>query len=77
MFVIIRILAALKILDLPVNIPAGIAPQDLLEGMRVDKKKKAGALRFALPEEIGKVQVGVQVSGRDLDLLMEILESGR
>lgn len=40
-------------LSLPVDIPPGMAADDLLRTMRLDKKKTAGALKFALPQRIG------------------------
>ena len=70
-----EILAALQRLGLPVSLPSGLATLAILDAMRVDKKKVSGDLRFALPVEIGQVQVGVQVSGSDLDILKRLLEA--
>jgi shikimate kinase/3-dehydroquinate synthase len=70
-----EITAVLRGVSLPVEVPPGLAPADILAGMRVDKKNVAGELRFALPVDIGQVQVGVKVSGDDLRLLEIILGS--
>jgi len=69
-----QISLALQSLDLPVSLPDGLSPVAVLEAMRVDKKKAAGDLHFALPRQIGQVQVGVRVSGKDLECLKGILE---
>jgi 3-dehydroquinate synthetase len=39
---------------LPTELPTGPSAADLLAAMQVDKKARAGALRFALPRAIGK-----------------------
>jgi shikimate kinase / 3-dehydroquinate synthase len=51
-------------LGLPIEIPDGLPREEILRAMSVDKKKTAKAIRFALPVEIGKVDL-VEVS--DLD----------
>ena len=56
-------------LGLPTQIPAGMSREAILQAMKVDKKKAAGVVRFALPVEIGRVQVGVAVE--DLNLIFE------
>jgi len=58
-------------LGLPTQIPPEAARPEMVRLMRVDKKKAAGIVRFALPVEIGRVQVGVEVTG-----LEQILEEG-
>jgi len=45
-----------------------MSPQEILRAMRVDKKKNAGAIRFALPKEIGQVEL-VEVT--DLESVLE------
>jgi 3-dehydroquinate synthetase len=49
-------------LELPVRIPNGLPRQEIIRAMRVDKKKNASAIRFALPAEIGRVEL-VEVTG--------------
>jgi 3-dehydroquinate synthase len=44
-------------LGLPVDIPADLSRQEILRAIRVDKKKSANAVRFALPVVIGKVEL--------------------
>jgi 3-dehydroquinate synthase len=54
-------------LHLPVDIPKELPREDIIRTMRVDKKKNAKAIRFALPVEIGKVEL-VEVS--DLEMVI-------
>ncbi len=60
---------ALTELGLPTAIPDELTPEAIIRGMRVDKKKAGGVVRFALPIKIGQVEVGVAVE--DLDLLFD------
>jgi 3-dehydroquinate synthetase len=62
-----RIAGVLSSLGLPDCIPEDLGREDILRLMRVDKKKRDGLVRFALPVEIGKVQTGVEV--KDLELV--------
>ena len=55
-------------LGLPVDIPKELSHAEILRAMRVDKKKHANAIRFALPVEIGKVEL------MDVMDLEEVLE---
>jgi shikimate kinase/3-dehydroquinate synthase len=71
-----EISSALSRFNLPVSILPGLDKKGILEAMQVDKKKHKGDLRFALPVEIGKVQPGIVIKGKDLELLQEILEAG-
>ncbi len=66
-----QIAATLSSLGLPVQVPEGMPRAEIIRAMRVDKKKSAKAIRFALPVEIGKVEL-VDVS--DLD---EVLDDRR
>jgi len=52
---------ALSALGLPVEIPQNLPRADLIRALRVDKKRAAGAVRFALPVRIGEVKTGVVV----------------
>lgn len=47
----------LSALGLPVEIPSAMPPEEIILAMRVDKKKNAKSIRFALPVEIGKVEL--------------------
>ena len=47
----------LTTLRLPIQIPRELAREEIIRAMRVDKKKNAKAIRFALPVEIGKVEL--------------------
>ncbi len=66
------IAGSLSALGLPVHIPKNLSRPDIIRAMRLDKKKANGVVRFALPVEIGKVQVGVEV--KDLELVLEETE---
>jgi len=57
-------------LRLPVEIPAYMPRGEIIDAMRVDKKKNAKSIRFALPVEIGKVEL-VAVSVSDLEDVLE------
>jgi shikimate kinase / 3-dehydroquinate synthase len=56
-----QIVSLLEGLGLPVAIPPGLDPQRILAAMNMDKKRAAGKQRFALPEAIGAVRVGVEI----------------
>jgi 3-dehydroquinate synthase len=49
--------STLSNLGLPIQIPDDISRDEILRAMRVDKKKTSKAIRFALPVEIGKVEL--------------------
>ncbi len=57
---------SLKALGLPIQIPEKMPREEIIRAMRVDKKKNAKAIRFALPVEIGKVEL-VAVRVTDLE----------
>ncbi len=56
-----RIAATLASLELPIDIPPELPREALLAAMRYDKKRESGAIHFALPEEIGQMQVAVKL----------------
>jgi 3-dehydroquinate synthase len=62
-----RVLVAL---GLPVEIPKDLERNKLISAMKVDKKKRSGVVRFALPVKIGEVKVGVMVENLE-DALLE------
>lgn len=57
-----------KALGLPVDIPEEMPREEIIRAMRMDKKKNAKAIRFALPVEIGKVEL---VDVTDLESVLE------
>jgi 3-dehydroquinate synthase len=63
-----EIAEVLSKLGLPTSIPKGMPRQEIIRAMRVDKKKNASAIRFALPVEIGQVKL-VEVT--DLEMVLE------
>ncbi|HSB01448.1 MAG TPA: 3-dehydroquinate synthase [Anaerolineales bacterium] len=58
----------LQKLGLPVQIPQELPREEILRAMRVDKKKNAKAIRFALPADIGRVEL---VDVTDLEMVLE------
>ena len=60
--------STLEALGLPIHIPAEMPREKIIQAMRVDKKKNAKAIRFALPAEIGKVEL-VEVT--DLETVID------
>jgi 3-dehydroquinate synthetase len=48
---------SLKALNLPIAIPQEMPREEIIQAMRVDKKKNAKVIRFALPVEIGRVEL--------------------
>ncbi len=60
-----RLEETLRGLGLPIRLPKQFAPQAIVKAMQTDKKKQLGELRFALPERIGTVQVGVRLAGEE------------
>jgi shikimate kinase / 3-dehydroquinate synthase len=67
--VVEAIVSALKELNLPTQIPDEMPREEIIKAMRVDKKKNAKAFRFALPVEIGKVELV------DVDDLEDVIAS--
>ena len=57
-------------LNLPVQTPDELPRTEILRAMKVDKKKNANAIRFALPADIGKVEL---VDVTDLEMVLEEL----
>ena len=55
-------------LGLPTEIPPGLPREEILQTMRVDKKKNASTIRFALPAEVGRVEL-VEIS--DLETVLD------
>jgi 3-dehydroquinate synthase len=60
----------IELYKLPAKIPQGINISEILNAMEVDKKFKAGQMRFILPESIGKVRIEDNV---DREIVKEIL----
>jgi 3-dehydroquinate synthase len=63
-----KIAQTLSMVGLPVEIPKELSREEILRAMKVDKKKHAQAIRFALPVQIGKVKL---VDVTDLELVLE------
>lgn len=56
-----RLAALLAAVGLPTERPADIALPEMLEALRLDKKRAAGQVRFVLPLRFGAVRSGVAV----------------
>lgn len=63
-----RMAEVLATVGLPIQIPKELPRDEILRAMKVDKKKNAQAIRFALPVEIGKVEL-VEVT--DLEKVLD------
>ena len=61
-----RIESLLERVNLPTRIPSILKPNNLLQAMQRDKKKRAGQLRFVLIRGIGQVFVSDKVSDQDV-----------
>jgi shikimate kinase / 3-dehydroquinate synthase len=59
---------SLSALGLPTHIPVNLPHEEIIRAMRMDKKKNAKVIRFALPAEIGRVEL-VEIS--DLESVLE------
>ena len=64
-----EIASVLHNLNLPTKLPDYLDRQNLLNVMRVDKKKSAGQVRFAFPVRIGEVRIGVSIPNLDMIML--------
>jgi len=67
-----RIKRLLELYKLPVKIPEDVNVLNILDAMEVDKKVRAGRIRFVLPEAIGRVRIEEDV---DRELIKEVLKS--
>lgn len=61
----------LSSIGLPIQIPNELPREEIIRAMKVDKKKNVQAIRFALPVQIGKVEL---VDVTDLEV---VLDDGR
>jgi len=59
---VLRLKALLSALGLPISLPPGLSCERLVAATRRDKKARAGVTRFALPEEIGRMLPGDDVT---------------
>jgi 3-dehydroquinate synthetase len=64
-----KITATFVGLGLPVEIPQDLSREEIIRAMYSDKKREKSVVKFALPVDIGKVQVGVAVG--DLEKIFE------
>lgn len=67
----LRVLSLLALLRLP--LVSNVAPDALLEAMKVDKKARDGRLRFVLPRALGDVEYGVEAPARAVRTVLEML----
>jgi len=63
-----RIAHVLAGLGLPTEVPSDLPRPEIIRAMRVDKKKNAARIRFALPVDVGKVEL-VEIA--DLELVLK------
>lgn len=65
-----RIKDVLAGIGLPTEVPAQMVLSTIIQAMKVDKKKELDMIKFALPLDIGRVQVGVGVAISDLEVVL-------
>ena len=70
-----RLAALLRRFGLPVEVPAGLAPDALVARMHLDKKAAAGALRFVLWRGPGRAEVVADVAENDVLAALRPLQS--
>jgi 3-dehydroquinate synthase len=61
---------AIRMYELPCDLPEGLDAGDLINAMEIDKKTKSGRLNFILPESIGRVRIEEDV---DRGLIKQVL----
>ncbi|MEM8778808.1 MAG: 3-dehydroquinate synthase [Cyanobacteria bacterium P01_G01_bin.49] len=59
---------------LPVTIPRNLNISDILKSLQLDKKVKAGKVRFILPTEIGNVMISDRVTSEVIQRVLEPLK---
>jgi shikimate kinase / 3-dehydroquinate synthase len=64
---------ALRALDLPTEIPTGLNRSVFLNALKLDKKRVDGQVRFAIPQKIGEIVVGIPLALNFAVLLKEAL----
>ncbi len=68
-----RIRSAIDLLGLPVEIPAGLDREKIVQAMQFDKKRAAGLVKYALPIRIGEVRTGVVVENWQSMIIKKII----
>jgi 3-dehydroquinate synthase len=66
-----RIKNLLELYKLPTKIPGDIDILNILDAIEIDKKVRAGRIRFILPEAVGRVRIEEDV---DRELIREVLK---
>jgi 3-dehydroquinate synthetase len=69
-----QLAAVLTGLGLPVEAPPDLDRTAILQAVQVDKKKAHGQVRFALPQQVGRVRTGVVVE--DLEWALDVALAG-
>jgi 3-dehydroquinate synthase len=65
-----RQLALIEKAGLPTEIPDGLQIEEIISSLQLDKKVKAGKVRFVLPTQIGAVEISDRVTA---DLIRQVL----
>ena len=68
-----RIFDVFRALDLPTEIPSGLSYAIFETALKADKKRKDGKVRFAIPQKIGEVVVGVPLEINFGSMLPEVI----
>jgi 3-dehydroquinate synthase len=56
-----RVAGVLRALGLPAALPAGMPVEQILSGIKVDKKRRQGQVHFALPAKVGDVRHDIMI----------------
>ena len=70
-----RLLALCVRAGLPVDLPDGLAPQDVVRAARADKKRRGGRIHCALPRELGYFEEPNWTTAVDESALLAVLEA--
>lgn len=68
-----RILATLRVFDLPTRLPADFPRERILEAIRFDKKFQRGEVRFVVTSAIGSARLSADVTMEDLAAAIAML----
>ena len=69
-----RIKEVVRLYRLPADIPDSLNAGEMIAAMEIDKKARAGKIRFVLPESIGSVRIE---DGIDRGLIEEVIAACR
>src|SRR5206468_4050541 len=69
-----EIIAAIKLFDLPTQLPPELSRRELLERVSADKKFIDGKIRFVVTPRLGSALLADNVTARDLESGLQVIE---